>query len=67
MAVQRTDLENKLRQIETIVTDTKEQARTTGTAIAVGVVLIIILAFVFGRRRGSKGVGGARVEVFRLR
>ncbi|MET0830937.1 MAG: hypothetical protein ABWY62_01050 [Acidimicrobiia bacterium] len=67
MTVQRADLENKLRQIETIVTDTKEQARTTGAAIAVGVVLFIVLAFIFGRKRGSKGTGGARVEVIRLR
>ena len=67
MTVQRADLENKLRQIETIVTYTKEQARTTGAAIAVGVVLFIVLAFIFGRRRGSKGTGGARVEVIRLR
>jgi hypothetical protein len=67
MTVQRADLENKLRQIETIVTDTKEQARTTGAAIAVGVVLFIVLAFIFGRRRGSKGTSGARVEVIRLR
>lgn len=66
MAVQRSDLESKLRQIETIVNDTKEQAKTTGTAIAVAVVVIIALAFVFGRRRGTKA-GGARVEVFRLK
>ncbi|MBA2336194.1 MAG: hypothetical protein H0V96_00260 [Acidimicrobiia bacterium] len=66
MAVQRSDLESKLRQIETIVNDTKERAKTTGTAIAVAVVVIIVLAFVFGRRRGTKA-GGARVEVFRLK
>lgn len=66
MAVQRSDLESKLRQIETIVNDTKEQAKTTGTVIAVAVMVVILLAFVFGRRRGNKA-GGARVEVFRLK
>ena len=57
MTVQRADLENKLRQIETIVTDTKEQARTTGAAIAVGVVLFIVLAFIFGRQAWLQGHG----------
>ncbi|MDQ3782239.1 MAG: hypothetical protein M3349_04785 [Actinomycetota bacterium] len=66
MAVQRSDLESKLRQIETIVNDTKEQAKTTGTVIAIAVVVVIVLAFVFGRRKGTKA-GGARVEVFRLK
>lgn len=65
MTVRRADLENKLRQIENVVIDTKEQARSTGAAIAVAVVLVVVLAFVFGRRRGSR-TKGARVEVFRL-
>jgi len=66
MAVQRADLEAKLRQIEAIVDETKEQARTTGSVIAVVVVVIVIVAFLLGRKRGKKA-GGARVEVFRLR
>ncbi len=66
MPIERSDLENKLRQIETIVDDTQSQAKSSGTAIAVGVVVFIILAFVFGRRRGKKS-GGARVEVYRLK
>lgn len=66
MPVKRSDIESKLRQIETIVSETKEQAKTTGTVIAVVVVVIVLLAFVLGRRRGTK-TGGARVEVFRLR
>ncbi len=66
MSIQRSDLENKLREIESIVVDSKRQVRTTGTAIAVAVVVLVILAFVFGRR-GGKRAGGARVEVYRLR
>lgn len=66
MAIERSDLEMKLRQIEEIVDETKQQAQTTGTVIAAIVVVIIILAFVFGRKRGKKA-GGARVEVFQLR
>lgn len=66
MAVQRADLEAKLREIEGIVDETKQAARTTGTVVAVAVVVIVALAFLFGRKRGEK-TGGARVEVYRLR
>lgn len=66
MPIERRDLENKLRQIEAIVDETTEQAKSTGTAIAIGVAVVIVLAFVLGRRRGKKA-GGARVEVYRLR
>jgi hypothetical protein len=66
MAIERSDLEAKLRQIEEIVDETKQQAQATGTTIAVVVVVIIILAFIFGRRGGKKA-GGARVEVFQIR
>lgn len=65
MAIQRDDLEAKLREIESIVEETKHQAQTTGTAVAVAVVVIIIVAWLLGRRRGKKS-GGARVEVYRL-
>ena len=66
MPVERRDLENKLREIEAIVDETTEQAKSTGTAIAVGIAVVIVLAFVLGRRRGKKS-GGARVEVYRLK
>ena len=66
MAIERTDLEAKLREIERIVDETKEQARTTGTAIVVGAVVLVVLVFLIGRRRGKRA-GGARVEVYRLK
>lgn len=65
MAIERTDLEAKLREIEEIVEETKSQAQTTGTAIAVGVVVAVVLIFLVGRRRGKK-TGGARVEIYRV-
>ncbi|MCP4307252.1 MAG: hypothetical protein GY926_25160 [bacterium] len=65
MAIERTDLEAKLREIEDIVEETKNQAQTTGTAIAVGVVIAVVLIFLIGRRRGKK-TGGARVEIYRV-
>ena len=66
MAIERGDLEAKLREIEQVVEETKESAKNTGVVIAIAVVVIIALAFVFGRRKGQKS-GGARVEVYRLR
>lgn len=66
MAIERADLEAKLREIEEIVGETKEQAKTAGTAIAVAAVVAVILIFLLGRRRGKKA-GGARVEVYRLK
>ncbi|MEA2002599.1 MAG: hypothetical protein U9N84_12060 [Actinomycetota bacterium] len=65
MAIERTDLEQKLREIEEIVEETKSQAQTTGTAIAVAVVVAVVVIFLLGRRRGKRS-GGARVEIYRV-
>lgn len=65
MAIERTDLEEKLREIEEIVEETKSQAQTTGTVIAVAVVVAVVLIFLVGRRRGKRS-GGARVEIYRV-
>ena len=66
MAIERSDLEQKLREIEDIVTETKQQARNTGTILVLAAVAVAALMFIFGRRRGKKA-GGARVEVYRLK
>ena len=66
MTVRRADLEAKLREIETIVEQTKLQAKNTGVALAVSAVAAVGLSFLFGRRRGKKA-GGTRVEVYRLK
>lgn len=66
MAITRDDLEAKLREIEAVVDETKVQARNTGVAVAVVVVAVVALAFIYGRRKGTKA-GGARIEVYRLR
>ena len=65
MAVERADLEAKLREIEDVVDETKSQAQTTGTALAVIAVVAIVLIFLLGRRRGRKK-GGARIEIYRV-
>ncbi len=65
MAIERTDLEAKLREIEEIVDETKSQAQTTGTVLAIAAVVAVVLIFLLGRRRGKK-TGGARVEIYRV-
>jgi hypothetical protein len=64
MTVQKSDLEAKLREIKDVVDETTDAARSAGVAIAIGVVLILLIAFLMGRRKGKKG--SARVEVYRL-
>jgi len=64
MTVQKSDLEAKLAEIQEVIDETTSAARGAGVAIAVGVVLILLLAFLMGRRKGKKG--SARVEVYRL-
>ena len=64
MTVQKSDLEAKLAEIQEVIDETTSAARGTGVAIAAGVVLILLLAFLMGRRKGKKG--SARVEVYRL-
>jgi len=65
VAIQRSDLEAKLREIEEIVEETKAHTKTTGTVAAIGVVVLVAVIFLLGRRRG-KNRGKARVEIYRL-
>jgi hypothetical protein len=64
MTVQRSDLEDKLKEIQGVVDETAEGARNIGVALAVGVVLLLLLVYLFGRKRGRKG--SAEVQIFRL-
>jgi len=65
MAISRDDLEAKLHDIGTAIDETKQQAQTGGVVIAAGVIVVIGLVYLLGRRRGGKAKG-ARIEVFRL-
>ena len=64
MTVQRSDLEDKLREIQGVVDDTAEGARNVGVAAALGVVVVLLLVYLMGRRKGRRG--SAQVEVYRL-
>lgn len=62
MTVQKADLEAKLREIEGVVTDVEEEAKSNAVTVAViaGVVVVGIVAFAVWRSRQSK----IRVEVY---
>ncbi len=64
MTVQRSDLEDKLREIQGVVDETAEGARNIGVGAAVGVVVVLLLVYLMGRRKGRRG--SAQVEVYRL-
>ena len=61
--ITRDDLEHKLREIEDRVEETKQNARNIGVAVAVGVAVVVVSAYLVGRwirRRHT------RVVVYRL-
>jgi hypothetical protein len=64
MSVQRSDLEEKLREIQGVVDDTAQGAKNVGVIAGVGVAALLLVIYLVGRRRGKKG--SARVEVYRL-
>jgi hypothetical protein len=64
MSVEKSDLEAKLREIQGVIDETAGSAKSIGIAVAIGVVLILLIAFLMGRKKGKQG--SARVEVYRL-
>ena len=53
--VTKDDIEAKLRELRGDIVEKTESARTTATAVVVGVVMVaIVAAYVAGRRRGRK-------------
>jgi hypothetical protein len=64
MTVERSDIEEKLKEIQGVIDETADGARSIGVAAAVGVVLLLLLVYLLGRRRGRSG--SAEVQVFRL-
>ena len=62
--VTRADIESKAKEIEGVLTETKQAAKTSAVWLAVGVVTVVAFAFIFGRRKGKQGK--AVVQVFRV-
>ena len=64
MTVEKSDLEAKLREIQEVVEETGEHAKSTGVIVVVAVVALVLIFYLMGRRKGKKG--SARVEVYQL-
>ncbi len=64
MTITRQDIEAKANEIVSAVTETKDSARDTAVVAGVVVGLLVLVAFILGRRRGSRNK--TLVEVYRV-
>lgn len=64
MTVTRADIEAKARQINQVITETKETAQNAAALTGVAVVLLVGVAYLLGRRKRKSG--RAVVEVYRI-
>jgi hypothetical protein len=64
VTISRQDLEAKANELVSAVTQTKDAAQNTAVAAGVVVAILILLAFIFGRRRGARNK--TLVEVYRV-
>ena len=64
MTISRDDIEAKARQIVQAVEETKDSARDTAMVVGIAVAAVVVFAFFFGRRRGSRNK--TLVEVYRV-
>ena len=62
--IQRDDLESKFKELQTAVDETTTGAKKAGVAGAVGLVVLLLVIYFLGRKRGKKG--GAVLEVYKL-
>jgi hypothetical protein len=64
VTISRDDIEAKALQLVGVVDDTKEAAKDKAMLGAIAVGLVVVAAFVIGRRRGSRNK--TIVEVYRV-
>ena len=64
MTITREDIEAKANEIASAVNQTTESASDTAVAAGVVIALLVLAAFIFGRRRGSRN--RTLVEVYRV-
>jgi LPXTG-motif cell wall-anchored protein len=62
--IDRDQLEAKAKELETALDETRDSVQNTAVTIGIGVVILLVIAFLIGRRRGKKG--GAVVEVYKI-
>lgn len=64
MTVSRADLEAKARQLVDAVDDTKQSVQNKALILVAAAALVVLGAFIVGRRRGSRNK--TVVEVYRV-
>ncbi|HLF42653.1 MAG TPA: hypothetical protein VJA46_03880 [Acidimicrobiia bacterium] len=64
MTISRDDIEAKARQIVSAIDETKESAKNTAVLAGVAIAVVVVIAFVMGRRRGRRSK--TLVEVYRV-
>ncbi|MEX2652211.1 MAG: hypothetical protein WD473_07160 [Acidimicrobiia bacterium] len=64
MTISRDDIEAKARQIVSAIEETKESAMNTAVLAGVAIAVLVVIAFVMGRRRGRRSK--TLVEVYRV-
>lgn len=62
--VQPSDIEAKAREIQAALDETKESAQNTAVMAGIAVAVVVLLAFLIGRRKGKRSK--ALVEVYRV-
>ncbi len=62
--VELSDIEAKAREIEAALDETRESAMNTAVVAGVVVAMVVVTAFIIGRRRGKRS--RAVVEVYRI-
>jgi hypothetical protein len=64
LMIQPSDIEAKAREIEAALDETREAAMNTAVIAGVVVAVVVLAAFMIGRRRGKRS--RALVEVYRV-
>ncbi|MEE8376029.1 MAG: hypothetical protein V3S26_06905 [Acidimicrobiia bacterium] len=64
MTISRDDIEAKALELVGAVDDTRRSARDKAILLAVAIGVVVVAAFVFGRKRGSRNK--TVVEVYRV-
>jgi hypothetical protein len=64
VTITRQDIEDKANEIVSAVNQTKESVKDTAVIAGVVVAILILAAFILGRRRGSRNK--TLVEVYRV-
>lgn len=66
MTITRDDIEAKAREIYGAVDETRQSAKDTAVVAGVVVAVVVVAAFIMGRRRGKGSGRKTLVEVYKI-